>query len=203
MPALLRINYGINRAIRRGSRKVIVHENHKLRVKGSIEDVSLHGKVLRRVKSKHPGWQLTGYAQAPEPRRRHVIMCQRQFVPAILAGTKLHTIRAERVRSIKPGDILDLRAWTGLPYRSKQEKLIERVCIGCTRIDVDSNTREIYMMETGGSWYYRGGPREIDLAEEKLALAQRDGFASAHAFFEFFRFTHAGLLKGQLIEWKA
>lgn len=127
-------------------------------------------------------------------------MCQRQFVPLILAGTKLHTIRALRTRPINCGDILDLRCWKGLPYRSKQEPLIERECAGNVRISVDSNRRTVYLMDPG-AWYYPRAPRFVE-GNELLGLVRRDGFQATHAFFEFFRFVHAGRLDGQLIEWK-
>lgn len=53
-----------------------------------------------------------------------VLMCQDQFVPKILDGSKLTTIRRIRKRgNPKPGDILSLRRWTGKPYRSKQEEI--------------------------------------------------------------------------------
>ena len=133
--------------------------------------------------------------------RRHVIMCQRAFVPKIKAGTKLHTFRPERARQIQPGDTLDLRVWIELPYRSKQEKVCEVQCIGVTRGEIDSNRRTVYLIENG-SWYYRRGPRFIDDVE-LIDFARRDGFTTTHELFEFFRFTHAGRMTGQLIEWNS
>ena len=129
--------------------------------------------------------------------RRHVILCQRQFIPQILAGTKLHTIRPHRVREIRAGDVLDLRAWTGLPYRSKQRKIREVLCVGVAQIEVDARRQRIFLFNP--SHYYPQGGYVID----EIAFAQRDGFTYTADLFAWFLKHHGPVFTGQLIEWRA
>lgn len=60
-----------------------------------------------------------------------VSMVKRRFVPMVLSGRKRHTVRPTPKRMPQAGDMIDLREWTGKPYRSKQRRLmlapIERV----------------------------------------------------------------------------
>lgn len=44
------------------------------------------------------------------------------FVPKILDGTKLHTIRKNEKKHFVARDLVSLRHWTGRPYRSKQQE---------------------------------------------------------------------------------
>lgn len=125
----------------------------------------------------------------------HVIMCQRRFVPQIVAGTKLHTIRAQRRRQIYQGDQLDLREWTGRPYRSPQRKIAVVPCVAAPQIEVDARRRRIFLF-TPSHYYPEGG-----YIMDEIAFAQRDGFIYTDDFFQFFRDHHAGLCIGQLIEW--
>lgn len=185
---MLKLNYGINRRVGRR----IVHQNGKLCVKGEMSDGTTHAKVLAAVQRRHPGWNLTGYARRPEPRRRHVVMCQHRFVPLIDAGTKLSTIRGERVREIRVGDVLDLRTWSGAPYRSKQVKIRE--------VLVD-RVRPIIITWDVHSYVKLDGKYLSFLEIDDLAV--RDGFEDDGEFFRFFRDTHGKHFEGQLIEWRA
>ena len=47
------------------------------------------------------------------------------FKRLILAGEKIHTIRANAKDYFKDGDKVSLRVWTGLPYRSKQREFAQ------------------------------------------------------------------------------
>lgn len=89
----------------------------------------------------------------------------KRFVPAILDGTKTHTIRSRRAHPDKLGNILHL--YTGL--RRKGARLLMRV--PCTRV------QEISMIvdSSGECHVYIDG---VQLApDEREALAKRDGFA--------------------------
>lgn len=125
--------------------------------------------------------------------RTHVMLCQRRFVPLILAGTKACTIRGERKRAIRAGDLLDLRAWRGAPYRSKQKKL--RVVIVLDVLPITITTGE--KMER----------LEVTVSGRRLTpfeiayLSIRDGFAHFVHFAQFFHETHGPVFRGQLIKW--
>lgn len=63
--ARLAINYGVNRRVREPHRRAHVeHVNGKLVVVGAWEDDALHARIARRIRAKHPGWNLTGYCTA-------------------------------------------------------------------------------------------------------------------------------------------
>jgi hypothetical protein len=130
--------------------------------------------------------------------RKHVIMCQRRFVSKIEANTKLHTIRPERKRPIRPGDLLDLRYWSGKPYRSKQKKIKVVTCVGYAQIDISVRLHHVWLLTR--SHYYGSRVRRLN-ADQVLTLAQRDGFTFTHELFQFFRDNHGGILIGRLIEW--
>lgn len=124
----------------------------------------------------------------------HVTLCQPRFVPAILAGDKLSTIRLERKRKIAVGDTLDLRQWTGKPYRSKQAKVrmvtVTRVCpVDIVRGILDEE--RVYCC-------LRGEPLSVMHAE---ALARTDGFESFQEMVNWFNLVHGLPFAGVLIGW--
>lgn len=122
--------------------------------------------------------------------RRHVIMCQPRFVPLILDGRKTQTIRPIRKRPIWPGDILDLRQWAGLPYRSKQAKICEKVCS-----DYDP-----FCIFWGFRIVINGS--EIGVLENYNFLARKDGFVDIKDMKEWFNKTHKLPFQGTIIYWK-
>jgi hypothetical protein len=125
--------------------------------------------------------------------RTHVIMCQSRFAPIIMAGTKLSTIRGKRKRKIEIRDVLDLRQWSGLPYRSKQLKL---------RLVTVARVRPITVDTTGHTLEVRLDGRSIRGAALDL-LVLRDGFPHFVHFAQFFTETHGEVFHGSLIEWSA
>jgi len=140
-------------------------------------------------------WQMTG--RFPKFRwrcvpPRHVIMFQSRFAFAVMRGSKPHTIRPKRVRKIRVSDVLDLRAWLGKPYRSKQRKLREAYC---TRV------MPVSIRFSRGSFFVRVAKRLL-APSEVLALAQRDGFGDGIEMLLWFEQTHGLPFAGQLIEWK-
>jgi hypothetical protein len=138
--------------------------------------------------------------------RRHVILFQPRFAAAVQSGAKLQTIRPWRRRMIDVGDVVDLRAWTGLPYRSKPRQLREAmVCekspilINVT-IGRDFTQREVILGYNG---------KRLD-DRALLAFAVADGFTGPEEFFGFFikayskatRFGTKLSFHGQLIRWQ-
>lgn len=118
---------------------------------------------------------------ADSSRRRHVILFKNRFVERIAAGTKCQTIRPTRKREIKVGDMLDLRHWSGAPYRSPQIKICTAVCADVRPISIDALLDE----------------------DELDQLARADGFDNSDAFLSFFADTHGLPFKGTLIRWGA
>jgi len=106
-----------------------------------------------------------------------ILMFQPQFHRAIETGEKLQTIRPPRIRPIRPGDSLSLRAsWTGAAYRSPQRELRRAVCQGVERITIGE-----------------------DFADDDEA--RRDGFADAAAMRDWFRRVHGLPFTGDRISW--
>lgn len=112
---------------------------------------------------------------------------KRQFMSAVLNGTKRQTIRATRKRPIKAGDLLHL--YTGM--RSKN----------CLRLRVARCTAVHDFKITGRAECWIDG-QWLPLAETR-ALAEADGFPTSFAFVDFFRATHGLPFTGQLIKWSA
>ena len=61
------------------------------------------------------------------------------FRQALFEGRKIHTIRANASGYFKDGDIISIREWSGKPYRSKQEVILDGVQIGIEPIIIESN----------------------------------------------------------------
>ncbi len=133
-------------------------------------------------------------------------MFQPRFAALVESGQKLQTIRPWRARMIDTGDIADLRAWIGLPYRSKQRKLRESMVCEKQPINVSVKEGRSFRITNVCLGYDSAG---IGSAAVE-ALAKADGFSSAEEFYEFFASTYAkrtpfGLhldFHGQLIRWQ-
>lgn len=121
--------------------------------------------------------------------RRHVILFQSRFADLVESGVKPHTIRPERKRPIHVGDTLDLRAWSGLPYRSKQRKLRIAVCLTVREIEVNK-LKGLISLE---------GDLLTRMKADMLALS--DGFRDRGDMADWFENMHGLPFKGVLIEW--
>lgn len=106
----------------------------------------------------------------------HTLLFQPQFHASVCAGTKLQTIRPPRQRPIQPGDTLSLRAWTGLPYGSRQRELARGVCVAADPIEIGPDFRD----------------------DEE---ARRDGFRDALAMRDWFDVAHGLPFRGIRITW--
>lgn len=121
-----------------------------------------------------------------------VLTFQPRFSALVETGAKRHTIRGERKRPIRPGDLLSLRQWTGRPYMSPQRVLRPPMpCLSVTPIRV--------------SWSNTGRPILLDadiLTPEQAAwLAHDDGFKSTADLVDWFERTHGLPFHGVLIRW--
>lgn len=138
---------------------------------------------------------------------------QKRFAQPILAGTKLHTIRALRSRHARPGE--ELQLYCGM--RTNQCRLIARkTCSAALAIGVDLHRSQILI--EGGAYPWAGKKLaiwkfdELTLAGTCLThgdlfgFAQRDGFDGWPQMREFWIKTHGvprenGIFVGKLIGW--
>lgn len=124
-----------------------------------------------------------------------VLMFQDRFAELVRTGKKPHTIRPERKRPIHVGDHLSLRRWIGKPYRSKQQILMETVCVRVTRISLG-----IRDGRCGASDEVLLGDEIID-TPERAKLSRADGFSCMSEMLDWFENTHGLPFHGVLIEW--
>lgn len=104
-------------------------------------------------------------------------MFKPRFAALVVAGTKRQTVRPKRKRPTRPWDVLDLRQWEGLPYRSRQRKLLEAVCSMTCTINIEATGHIIQ----AGSFLSPG---------QALAFAQADGFLHTEEMIEWFKEQH-------------
>jgi len=116
------------------------------------------------------------------------ILFQSKFEEMIQSGRKYHTIRPKRKIPLRPGQVLSLRVWTGLPYRSKQREIhtssvkkVLPVVIDSERIILDG----VLLNQTQ--------------AEE---LAWHDGFSTLSALLLWFTTYHGLPFFGEIIYWR-
>lgn len=114
-----------------------------------------------------------------------VILFQNQFAELVRSGVKRQTIRCKA--RCKPGDVLSLRRWSGLPYRSKQEVLLESVCTEVLPVEVDFECIRI------------GDASCFGLSAD--AQAQKDGFCDYTSMRRWFFNTHGLPFAGWVIRW--
>ena len=127
--------------------------------------------------------------------RRHVRLFQPRFAPLVEAGSKTSTIRPVPKRAIRAGDVLDLRTWTGKPYRSKQRKLREAFCTAVTPIELCFIRHRLLV------WLRGAKPKHLSRSAIET-LARRDGFSDAAEMADWFENAHGLPFEGVLIKWQ-
>lgn len=142
--------------------------------------------------------------------RRHVIMFQPRFAALAESGAKCQTLRPRRKRQIEVGDIVDLRTWTGLPYRSKQRQLREATVTRVYAANIKLR-RDTFYPELSCETLMVGGLLFNNEAAE-AGFARADGFKNRDEFFDFFATNYAKASEfgrhlslnfhGQLICWQ-
>lgn len=128
---------------------------------------------------------------------------KKQFVPAIKAGTKKHTIRAKRKHPFRVGDRLfmysDMRQKSCEKIGEVEVSKVERITI--FQPGACAEEPAVFIQE------YLNDERQLS-AEQIEALAIADGFGgiagttATEAFFWFFANTHGAEFRGFLIHWK-
>lgn len=117
-----------------------------------------------------------------------ILMFDKQFVPLIKNGQKRSTIRS--IAKCKAGDHVDLRCWSGKPYRSKMEQ-IEQVEILSVRPIRFGINHFIF-------WYDEAGQLFVP---NKVELGKREGFKDHHELIAYVEKTYGLPFDGILIDW--
>jgi hypothetical protein len=115
-----------------------------------------------------------------------VLMVNNRFAPMILSGRKTQTIR--KTARCGPGDLLSLRRWAGVPYRTPQLKISDAWCTWLSAIVVD---KDQLMLDF----------RPLSLPDA-TAFAWKDGFDSLDEMIDFFNCQYSLPFKGVVIEFK-
>ncbi len=124
--------------------------------------------------------------------KKFVRMFQPRFAELVQQGKKTRTIRPVPRRMPKAGDLLSLRCWEGLPYRSKQRILCAAVVVSVV---------PVVLAPALSSWDVLVDGRL--LTNEELAdFARADGFACVADFMAFFQTGYGLPFLGVLIEWE-
>ena len=134
--------------------------------------------------------------------RTWVKLFQLGFVPKVLSGAKLTTIRPLPKRPQDwPSlwDLIDARHWSGKPYRSSQVKILTARINQVRRIEILPN--ELRFAEPDGELAsaWNAGNRTGAMMLE--AIAKRDGFDCWDHMATWFNATHGLPFAGILIEW--
>ena len=124
---------------------------------------------------------------------------KKQFGPQILAGTKAQTIRADRKRHARTGEMVQL--FTGMRTRQCR-RLGESQCVEVLPVRFAFSKR-------GAAELMQVGERYLVTSAQMNAFAQADGFADLEAMAGFWWAEHppeAGnvlTFEGVLIRWQA
>jgi hypothetical protein len=123
---------------------------------------------------------------------------KKQFGPPILAGTKAQTIRADRKRHARPGELVQL--FTGMRTRQCR-RLGESRCVEVLPVRMAFSRRgAAELMQVGERYLVTGGQMD--------AFARADGFADLEAMARFWWTEHPPeggnilTFEGILIRWE-
>jgi hypothetical protein len=118
--------------------------------------------------------------------KTHVFLFQDRFAQAVLDGKKTQTIRTFRKRIPRSGDLIDLREWLGLPYRSPMVRLAIAPCLSVSTVRISHS--EINVGHLSGE----DGFAILDQPKHK------DYFADMVKWFES---THQLPFLGMRVQW--
>lgn len=128
----------------------------------------------------------------------HVVMFMRCFATAVLEGKKRRTIRPRRLRAIRAGDVLDLRAWNGRPY-GRGVKQIRLSRVTCTRVLGVRISEAGIELRDERTHEYKALTREQ--ADQFALLDGFRGVSPLGSMLTFFMAQHGLPFCGELIEW--
>lgn len=127
---------------------------------------------------------------------RFVFMFQSQFAELVTTGLKRQTIRSPRKRWPLIGDLIDCRAWTAAPYRSKQRHLCHGRITMVASCSINRNAVALSYSSPTGSVL------EILTTSGEQAFAQADGFKDVASMHAWFNKTHGLPFQGMLVRWE-
>lgn len=125
---------------------------------------------------------------------------KKRFGPPILAGTKAQTIRADRKRHARPGELIQL--FTGMRTRQCR-RLGETPCLSVEPIRIElpraRRVPEVLIFDLAGAL-----ARHIHTPDALRDFARADGFADFDALHAFWCAEHPGVdtFHGVLIRWQ-
>jgi len=125
-----------------------------------------------------------------------VRMFQDRFAMLVRSRQKRQTIRRTPKRMPRPGDLLRARRWTGKPYRSKQETLIEATITRVEWIEIFRQSARIGQGQTRRQLSIGRDGTEMD------AFAQADGFEDWEDLCGWFCDNHHLPFYGIVIYWR-
>ena len=112
-----------------------------------------------------------------------VLSFRPQFVPKILDGTKIHTIRENAGNRWKKGNLINMATGVRTPYYNEFSK---RICCGTQKIEIKTNEYiSQYAVFVDG--------KQMDIFNF-CELSKNDGFDSVHDFRRFFPTDFIGTL---------
>ena len=115
-----------------------------------------------------------------------------RFLAAIKSGQKRQTVRLRPNRMPKVGDTISCRAWTGKPYRSKQERLGDFTIM---------RVADVSMRVFGVDFHVWVDNVRLE-PDELLAFAKEDGFESIKDMQQAFEgMGELPLIDGIVIFW--
>ena len=129
--------------------------------------------------------------------KRFVRLFKPQFAEMVRDWLKRQTVRPIPTRMPQPGDVLDARMWSGLPYRSKQEKLVEAEIVEVRLIHIRHEGICVGGLADGEMLLASDPQAAVAL----WAFAKADGFRDWEEMREWFLKTHGLPFEGILIRW--
>jgi uncharacterized protein YqfB (UPF0267 family) len=113
---------------------------------------------------------------------------KKKFAPLVASGQKRQTIRKERKKRIKPGDILYL--YTGMRTRSVY-RIMTTTCLKIDYVQLDRTLRHESAFVNNRTL----------VADERHDLAVADGFNTFSDLLDFFDFQYGLPFDGVIIHW--
>lgn len=129
-----------------------------------------------------------------QPARRFVRIFKPRFAPLVKAGTKRQTIRPTPKRMLQAGDIIDCREWTGVPYRSPQQRLGEFPIRSVGTVIITDHLIQLELPDVQFGMFSDGGWKD--------QFARLDGFESWVDMRDWFQREHGLPFRGILIIWR-
>ncbi len=118
------------------------------------------------------------------------------FLEAAMSGKKIHTIRENTKGYYQDGDVVEIRQWSGKPYRSKQVRtgLVFKIGVEPVRLGMLRGHADFY---DGNAWSLRHVARKDGLSTEAFIdwffpHGQKEPWIGCVIHFTNFRYVRKG-----------